>query len=170
MSEDITFCSVVCECLECERNKAHIRLDIPHSFADFKGDKCCILEKHSTEKVIQASNGMMTVLTNTGEKTKASYKAILELDKRLTAAEIPHITERSLDGWIVVYPSFEDRVGDAIQHRMSYGAKHDLLEVYGFGLKEPVGWADVDKAFAYFKEAHEKAQEKGRKRARRKKQ
>ena len=150
MSEDITFCSAECEHLRCERNKAHIKSEIPHSFADFKGGEYCALAKAD-------------------EKAKASYKAILELDKRLTAAEIPHITERSLDGYIVVYPSFDDRIGDAVQHRMSYGAKHDLLEVYGFGLKEPVGWADVNKAFTFFKEAHEKAQEKGSKRARRKK-
>jgi len=93
------------------------------------------------------------------------YKAILKLDKRLTEAGIPHLLDRANDGWIILYPSYEHRVGDAIQHYYSYGAFHDLIEVFGFGLKNPDGFLDVDAAFDYFKKAHDKMLEKERRRS-----
>lgn len=101
----------------------------------------------------------------------SDFKTILALDEKLTQAGIPHSLERMMDGWIVCYPAqaMNRRIGDAIQHCGSYGAYHDLVEVYGFGLKKPDGWCDADKAFEYFKTAHERAQEKERKRAERKK-
>lgn len=38
-SEDITFCfNWNCRRMKCERNPKHIRLDIPHSFAQLEGD------------------------------------------------------------------------------------------------------------------------------------
>ena len=99
------------------------------------------------------------------------YSAILELDKKLTEAGIPHTLERMFDGWIVCYPTsaLNRRFGDAVQHYGSYGAFHDLMEVYGFGLREPDGWCGVDRAFEYFRQAHEKALERKEKRAERKK-
>lgn len=169
MNEDITFCSAECERLECDRNKAHIQKDIPHSFAELKGSEHCVADRPVFEKVVRSADGSVTAITDLGLPVNSSYKAILDLDKRLTAAEIPHVTERSNDGWIVIYPSFEHRIGDAIEHLSSYGSRHDLVEVFGFGLKEPVGWLDAEKAFNYFKDAHEKAQEKERKRVGRKK-
>lgn len=92
------------------------------------------------------------------------YHAILELDKKLTEAGIPHTLERMMDGWIICYP--EDgrkRKGDVIQHFGSYGAFRDLMEAYGFGLKNPVGWLDAEKAFEYFRKAHEEGQHGKRK-------
>ena len=99
------------------------------------------------------------------------YSAVLELDRRLTEAGIPHVLERMLDGWIVCYPASAPnrRDSDAIRHYGSYGAFHDLMEIYGFGLKEPDGWCGVDKAFEYFRQAHEKARERKEKHAERKK-
>lgn len=82
------------------------------------------------------------------------YTAILKLDKLLTEAQIPHLLERAYDGWIVIYPSREDNIGDAIQHFGSYGAFRDMVEVYGFGLKQPAGFLSVESAFEYFKDAH----------------
>ena len=99
------------------------------------------------------------------------YSAILDLDKKLTEAGIPHTLERMFDSWIVCYPTsaLNRRSGDAVQHYGSYGAFHDLMEVYGFGLREPDGWCGVDKAFEYFRQAHEKALERKEKRVERKK-
>lgn len=42
MTEDITYCSNnKCGYLRCERNPKHIKLLIPHSFADLEGTECC---------------------------------------------------------------------------------------------------------------------------------
>lgn len=42
MTEDITYCSNnKCGYLRCERNQKHIKLLIPHSFADLDGTELC---------------------------------------------------------------------------------------------------------------------------------
>lgn len=41
LSEDITWCGRECKETKCRRNQVHIRLMIPHSFADFKDSKEC---------------------------------------------------------------------------------------------------------------------------------
>lgn len=45
MSEDITFCFSECESMKCFRNKKHIKLQMPHSFADLEGTDYCIKER-----------------------------------------------------------------------------------------------------------------------------
>ena len=50
MTEDITFFFVLtCEYMECIRNSKHIKLPIPHSFADFKDTEYCPLRKNEKE-------------------------------------------------------------------------------------------------------------------------
>lgn len=50
MTEDITFClDKTCEYMECIRNLKHIKLRIPHSFADFKDTEYCPLRKNEKE-------------------------------------------------------------------------------------------------------------------------
>ena len=46
-SEDITWCGRECEEMKCRRNQKHIRLPIPHSFADLKDTEDCY-KKHDT--------------------------------------------------------------------------------------------------------------------------
>lgn len=41
-SEDITFCFSECENMKCIRNKKHIKLSIPHSFAFLEGTEDCL--------------------------------------------------------------------------------------------------------------------------------
>jgi len=123
------------------------------------------------EIIQKQSKALRSVKPDGTYDVNPEYSAILELDKKLTEAGVPHELERMLDGWIVCYPAsaLNRRVGDAIQHCGSYGAFHGLMEVYGFGLKEPDGWCGVDEAFEYFRQAHEKALERKEKRAERKK-
>ena len=60
------------------------------------------------------------------------YIEILKLHRLLEDAEIPHTTERFLDGWQVCYPSScGDRVLSAIEHLGSYGRERDLIEIMG---------------------------------------
>lgn len=48
LSEDITWCGRECNVTECRRNQVHIKLLIPHSFADLKDSEECY-QKHKTE-------------------------------------------------------------------------------------------------------------------------
>ena len=41
MSEDRTYCIKDCDCLECDKNKNHIKLPLPHSYTDFSGTSEC---------------------------------------------------------------------------------------------------------------------------------
>lgn len=50
MNEDITYCFVDCPHLKCERNKKHIKLLIPHSFADLTGTGVCVAKKYKNKK------------------------------------------------------------------------------------------------------------------------
>lgn len=100
---------------------------------------------------------MKSVLPDGTYPLNEEYQAILELDKKLTEAGIPHTKERTRDGWIICYPSDgRKRKGDAVQYFGSLGAFNDLVEVFGFGLREPEGHLNADAAFEYFRKAHEK--------------
>ena len=83
------------------------------------------------------------------------YKAIKELDRKLTELNISHEMHRHIDGYQICVPkdhkinSFD---GDAIQNFGSYGAEQDLIEVYGFFLNEPKGFLTVEEALKYFVE------------------
>lgn len=57
------------------------------------------------------------------------YQEILELDRWLTIAGIPHKTSRLLDGWKVAYTPDGKEISDAVEHFGSYGMEKDLLEV-----------------------------------------
>lgn len=54
MTEDITYCSnSKCGYLRCERNPKHIKLPIPHSFAELEGTDLCYKAQNmlKTEKL-----------------------------------------------------------------------------------------------------------------------
>lgn len=63
------------------------------------------------------------------------YQEILNLDKMLTDAGIPHTIERIIDGWQVCYPvgPVEEKacVCDVIEHFGSFGGLDDRLELMG---------------------------------------
>lgn len=51
MTEDVAYCSnKKCGYLRCERNQKHIKLPIPHSFADLDGTKSCYKVQNDIEK------------------------------------------------------------------------------------------------------------------------
>lgn len=84
------------------------------------------------------------------------YRSILELDRRLTDAEIPHIIRRLLDGWQIVYSSMESPEGDIISHFGAYGHELDLMEAMGFGLVDVKGFLTSDEAFDLIKDWDER--------------
>lgn len=64
--------------------------------------------------------------------TNPEYTEILELNRMLIEAGIPHTLKTLMDGWQICYPSEgTDRVMDAIQHWGSYGNGENLLEIMG---------------------------------------
>lgn len=71
------------------------------------------------------------------------YQEILRLRKMLREANIPHAFDRIFDGWIVCYPTAEERVMDAIEHRGSYGNFEDKLEIFGLLTPEEASEGDV---------------------------
>lgn len=80
------------------------------------------------------------------------YTEILRLDEMLTAAGIAHRKERLFDGWIIYYLGKRGQmIGEAIEHVSSFGARHDRIEVWGFGLKDPQGWLTAEQAMEHFK-------------------
>ena len=84
-----------------------------------------------------------------------NYKAILELDKILTEKGIPHKLSRVMDGWKIAYPNNIECIFDAIEHRGSYGHEQDLVEVWGNGLEDVIGWLNVEQALAHFERVHQ---------------
>lgn len=64
--------------------------------------------------------------------TDNRYQEILRLDAMLTERHIPHICQKFMDGWQVIYPQDgKKRVMDAIEHYGSYGNEQDKLEIMG---------------------------------------
>ena len=86
-------------------------------------------------------------------KLNPNYKEIARLRDMLEEAEIPHVYCRFMDGWQICIFKDDEIVIDAIEHAYSYGNKDDLLEVYGKGFDDPIGWIDAENAFELFKEA-----------------
>lgn len=86
------------------------------------------------------------------------YTEILKLDKLLTEAGLPHLTETLADGWkIWLLP---DAGGwwqcDAIQHKYSYGGTRGLIEIMGFPLVDGgdvEGWLTAEQVLEKVKEA-----------------
>lgn len=78
------------------------------------------------------------------------YTKILELDKLLTENNIPHVLQEYMDGWIIYYPEDgPDRLGDVIEHHMSYD-----LEAQGFDFPTVEGNLTVEQAYTCFAETH----------------
>lgn len=64
--------------------------------------------------------------------TDNRYQEILRLDAMLNERHIPHICQKVMDGWQVIYPEDgKKRVMDAIEHFGSYGHEQDKLEIMG---------------------------------------
>lgn len=59
------------------------------------------------------------------------YMEIRKLDAMLKAANIPHVTERDMDGWHIWYPLRGERVISVIEKFGSYGSEVDTLEIMG---------------------------------------
>ena len=64
-------------------------------------------------------------------ETNEEYKEILELDKILTKANIPHELRKLYDGWTVLYPDSKNPVCDVVQHFGSMGGEEGKLEQMG---------------------------------------
>lgn len=85
--------------------------------------------------------------------TDKNYTEILRLDEMLTEANIPHITEKFLDGWCVLYPTRENPIADAVEHYGSYGNSANLLEIMGLLTDEEEkcdsvkGWLTAEDVF-----------------------
>ena len=90
--------------------------------------------------------------------TDSRYTEILKLDSILTEAKIPHVLEKFMDGWQVIYPkNGEERIADAIEHIGSYGSEENLLEIMGLLTPEEsendcvVGYLTAEDVFNRFK-------------------
>lgn len=114
------------------------------------------MEHSATMNIGGALSAMFKAISGEG-KANPEYKAILEVDKRLTAAGIPHTLERMMDGWIILYHCNGKRKADVIEHCGSYGNRFDLMEIWGFGLKDPIGNLNADEVFRHFDEWHRAA-------------
>lgn len=69
--------------------------------------------------------------------TDSRYKEILRLDAMLNERHIPHICQKFMDGWQVIYPEDgKKRVMDAIENYGSYGQEQDKLEIMGLLTQE----------------------------------
>ena len=82
-----------------------------------------------------------------------NYKAILELDRKLTYYNIPHELVRFFDGWQICYPNENNKTFDVIEHYMSRGHEMDRMEAYSPGFDDAKGFLDVDAAFELFQNA-----------------
>lgn len=59
------------------------------------------------------------------------YTEILKLRQMLCKAGIPHTLSRMYDGWQIIYFRGQEQIANAVQHRFSYGAEKDMLELQG---------------------------------------
>lgn len=84
-----------------------------------------------------------------------NYKAILQLEEELTKLGIKHELVRVRDGYMLLYPNYENRVGDVIEHCNSYGHGEDLMEAYMFPEcdGDVIGHLTVEEALTLFKNA-----------------
>ena len=58
------------------------------------------------------------------------FREILELERMLIDAQIPHAIRRLYDGWQICYPSIDNHgVLSAIEFTGSYGSENDLIEI-----------------------------------------
>ena len=60
------------------------------------------------------------------------YDEIIKLHKLLNDANIPNTLQPQFDGWQIIYScDGKKRIADVIEHRGSYGADENLLEIMG---------------------------------------
>lgn len=76
------------------------------------------------------------------------YTEILRLDEMLAENDIPHEIGRLFDGWVIRCMG-----GTVIEHLSSYGGGKDLVEIWGFGLRQPQGWLTAEQAYTYIEGA-----------------
>ena len=70
-------------------------------------------------------------MSNAKEPLNYKYQEILRLKAMLEEAGIPHSIIRRLDGWCLAYPKFGEERCIVAEHRTSYGAVEDRLEICG---------------------------------------
>ena len=76
---------------------------------------------------------------------KNEYKReALRLASMCLANNIPFEIAQCLDGLIVAYPSFKNRVSDAVCNNMSYGRESGMLEMMGLVDEEKTGGDTVE--------------------------
>ena len=99
-----------------------------------------------------------------------AYQEILLLENMLTMAGIPHVMERALDGWHVIYPEAGKRMVCSIaEFRGTYGAARDQLEIQGLLNKAErkydsvVGFLSAEKVFARIQADWERRKKRNRK-------
>lgn len=71
------------------------------------------------------------------------YTEILKLRQMLCKAGIPHSLSRMYDGWQIIYFCGREQVADVVQHRFSYGAEKDMLELQGLLKPQEKEYDDV---------------------------
>jgi hypothetical protein len=71
-------------------------------------------------------------------------KEPLRLASMCLANNIPFEIAEHFEGLIVAYPSFDNRVSDAVCHNISYGRESGLLEIMGLVDKEKTGGDEVE--------------------------
>lgn len=71
-------------------------------------------------------------------------KEALRLASMCLANNIPFEIAELFEGLVVVYPSFENRVSDAVCHSGSYGRHEGLLEIMGLVDEEKTGGDSVE--------------------------
>ena len=98
-----------------------------------------------------------------------AYQEILQLDKLLTEAGIPHEIEQTGDGWHICYPAMKGRViCSVVEFTGTYGYRNDLLEIQGLLNKEErkydsvVGFLSAEKVFARIQEDWERRKNRAR--------
>lgn len=90
-----------------------------------------------------------------------NYKAILNLDRKLTYGHIPHELIRLFDGWQICYSNANDKIFDVVEHYGSYGHEIDQMDAYGYDIDGVKGYLDVDAAFELFQNVHTERLQKG---------
>lgn len=71
------------------------------------------------------------------------YQEIIKLHDMLVEHDVPHALRRVFDGWQVCYPTDGDWIMSVIEHKGSYGADSDELEIMGLLTPEEETWDDV---------------------------
>lgn len=114
-------------------------------------------------KSLRSIDSTLKTVDKDKEKTKSdtpilplnnNYKAILNLDRKLTYKHIPHELIRLFDGWQICYPNANDKIFDVVEHYGSYGHKTDQMEAYGYDIDDVKGYLDVGAAFELFQNVH----------------